>query len=468
MATASDEKMAEGTTVADRYRVIRVLGEGGMGVVYAAEHMLMRKEVALKVLHGEMCTMPEIVARFEREAIAAAHIEHPNVAGATDFGRLPDGACYLVLELLKGTSLRDEIAKGPIPLERALIIMRGVANGVAAAHAKGIVHRDIKPENVMLVDRDGLPDFVKVLDFGIAKMDASHAPVEQTPGHNIVTRVGTIFGTPEYMAPEQAVGDKVDARADIFAMGVMFLEMLTGICPFKGEVLMVLRERLLMTTPIDMSGVSSEPVKVLLKKMLERQADDRLPSANEFLAEIDRLEAPPPVTSFQTVNNVDEVTKSAMAVPSLTSSLANVEAGERPRWLMPAALAASAAGLLILIIALASSGPEMKGQGRLVDANANVVAQRHHTTNGPVAAKQAPPPTSTASAVEAVQEDEPTPAPSDSATPTDDTEDAGDTPAPTASHNVVPATQAQPQPPQKRKRQGGGSFKLGAPKTWFN
>src|SRR5262245_9046131 len=113
--TSDEPRMEPGTVVAERYRVVRVLGEGGMGVVYAAEHILMRKEVALKVLHAEMCTMPEVVARFEREAIAAAHIDHPNVAGATDFGRLDDGSCYLVLELLRGTSLRDEIAKGPIP-----------------------------------------------------------------------------------------------------------------------------------------------------------------------------------------------------------------------------------------------------------------------------------------------------------------------------------------------------------------
>src|SRR5690606_23569987 len=162
-AAAEDAAIPPGTVVADRYRVERVLGEGGMGVVYAAEHILMRKEVALKVLHAEMCSMPEVVARFEREAIAAAHIDHPNVAAATDFGRLPDGSCYLVLELVRGRSLRDELRDGPLPLVRALHILRGISAGVAAAHAKGIVHRDLKPENVMLVDRDGSSHFVKVL-----------------------------------------------------------------------------------------------------------------------------------------------------------------------------------------------------------------------------------------------------------------------------------------------------------------
>src|SRR5687767_1740923 len=146
-----DARIPPGTMISERYKIQRVLGEGGMGVVYAAEHVLMRKEVAVKVLHAEMCSMPEVVARFENEAIAAGHIEHPNVAGATDFGRLDDGSCYLVLELLIGSSLRDEINKGPIPLGRALRVLRGIAAGVAAAHAKGVIHRDLKPENVMLV-----------------------------------------------------------------------------------------------------------------------------------------------------------------------------------------------------------------------------------------------------------------------------------------------------------------------------
>src|SRR5437868_3956941 len=147
-----------GTVLADRYRIDALIGEGGMGKVYAAEHVLMRKRVAVKMLHRELTSVPEIMARFEREAMAAANIEHPNVAAATDFGKLADGAVFLVLEHVQGKSLRDEVAQGPFLVDRALYITRQIAAALAAAHAQGIVHRDLKPENVMLVDKGGEPD----------------------------------------------------------------------------------------------------------------------------------------------------------------------------------------------------------------------------------------------------------------------------------------------------------------------
>src|SRR6202012_136866 len=152
------------------YRLERLIGEGGMGAVYQAEHTHMRKRMAVKVLHAEMSRLPEVVARFEREAMAAAHIEHPNVAAATDFGKLEDGSFFLVLEYVEGRSLREAIAEGRLELGRALSIARQMASALGRAHSIGIVHRDLKPENIMLVARDGEADFVKVLDFGIAKV----------------------------------------------------------------------------------------------------------------------------------------------------------------------------------------------------------------------------------------------------------------------------------------------------------
>jgi serine/threonine-protein kinase len=157
-----------GKTLSGRYRLDRVLGEGGMGAVYEAEHTHMRKRLAVKVLHPEMSRLPEVVARFEREAMAAAHIDHPNVAAATDFGMLEDGSFFLALEFVEGESLRDILAKGRLELGRALHIVSQMGQALNRAHALGIVHRDLKPENVMLVEREGDPDFVKVLDFGIA------------------------------------------------------------------------------------------------------------------------------------------------------------------------------------------------------------------------------------------------------------------------------------------------------------
>ena len=233
-----------GTVLAGRYRVNKALGAGGMGVVYRAEHVHMKKAVAVKILHKHMTAMPEVVARFEREAVAAGRIEHPNVAGATDFGRLDDGSFYLALEYIEGKSLSSLLeGGGALPEVRALVITRQIADGLAAAHAAGIIHRDLKPENVMLVERDGVPDYVKVLDFGIAKV-----PVEEAEGQKL-TQIGTIFGTPQYMSPEQGQGHTVDARADLYALGVMLYEMLAGKLPFFGDEMVVLITRHILEAP---------------------------------------------------------------------------------------------------------------------------------------------------------------------------------------------------------------------------
>ena len=166
-----------------------------MGKVYAAEHVLMRKRLAVKILHRELTAVPEVVARFEREAMAAANIDHPNVAAATDFGKLPDGSVFLVLEFVQGRNLRDEIAPGPMPFERALRIARQIGSALAAAHALAIVHRDLKPENVMLIEKGADPDFAKVLDFGIAKVPIGEQSGDDRGGKPI-TKVGMVFGTP--------------------------------------------------------------------------------------------------------------------------------------------------------------------------------------------------------------------------------------------------------------------------------
>jgi eukaryotic-like serine/threonine-protein kinase len=340
----SSARLEAGAMIADRYRIVRVLGEGGMGVVYAAEHALMRKEVALKVLHAEMCSMPEVVARFEREAIAAAHIDHPNVAGATDFGRLADGSCYLVLELLRGRSLREEISRGPFPRDRALAVLRGISAGVAAAHAKSIIHRDLKPENVMLVERDGIADFVKVLDFGIAKVDPAVASASGTAGHAL-TRIGTVFGTPEYMAPEQAVGDAVDARADLYALGVILLEMLTGKCPFTGNAMSILRARIIEPGPPDLSAIPDEDLRDLVTRLLARQPADRYQTATELVAALDAMIVRPSTGSHP--------------IPAPTTTLEPSEPPvNRSRWFVVAAVAALVgAGLSVFVLARATPAP---------------------------------------------------------------------------------------------------------------
>jgi len=308
-----------GVTISDRYRIDKLLGEGGMGAVYQAEHAHMRKRLAIKVLHPEMSRMPEIVARFEREAMAASHIEHPNVATATDFGKLEDGSFFLVLEFIEGQSLRDLIAKGPLKWKRALHIVRQIASGLSRAHALGIVHRDLKPENVMLVERDGDPDFVKVLDFGIAKVPVGEISPE-SKGGPVLTQLGMVYGTPEYMAPEQALGQEVDARADLYSVGVMLYEMLAGVRPYEHESKVTL---LGMHVTAKIPKVADKAPQVIVPPevdeivhtLLAKESSKRYASAKELQDAIEGVigkptippPPPPPRASAAALARFDEV-----------------------------------------------------------------------------------------------------------------------------------------------------------------
>ncbi|MDB4968741.1 MAG: hypothetical protein JWN44_4430 [Myxococcales bacterium] len=222
-----------GSTIAERYKVISKLGEGGMGVVYLAEHVFIEKRVALKVLSEDFARKADLVARFMQEAKAASRIGHENIVDITDFGETASGSVFFAMEFLDGMDLAGHIKTGgAMPFPRAKIIMNQICRALGAAHAKGIIHRDMKPENVYLITREGRADFAKVLDFGIAKMSALDE------GSSRLTRTGMIFGTPEYMSPEQARGDKPDHRVDIYAAGCILYEMLTGDVPFHAETFM--------------------------------------------------------------------------------------------------------------------------------------------------------------------------------------------------------------------------------------
>lgn len=236
-ATAALSKKLVGTTIAGRYKVQLLIGEGGMGAVFLVEHTVIRKRMALKVLSADMMRRPEMVARFEREALAAAHIDHPNVVAATDSGRTDDGAVFVVLEYIDGKSLRDRLDYGPLPPATVIHITRQVAGALLRAHGLGIVHRDLKPENIMLVQRDGDLNFVKVLDFGLAKLSvrALLEDPDKPSTSEVLTRYGAVFGTPAYMAPEQAAGGEVDGRTDLYAVGVLMYELLSGKLPFDSD-----------------------------------------------------------------------------------------------------------------------------------------------------------------------------------------------------------------------------------------
>ncbi|MBA3540971.1 MAG: protein kinase [Deltaproteobacteria bacterium] len=223
-----------GALLAGRYLVSRKLGEGGMGAVYLATHNLLEKQVALKVLHGEFARKADLVERFMQEAKAASRIRHENVIDISDFGQTPDGLVFFAMELLKGHDLHEEIARARLagellPWPRSKRIFLQICAALTAAHGHGIVHRDLKPENIYLVDFLGEPDFVKLLDFGIAKL------TEVAEGDRKLTRTGMLFGTPEYMSPEQARGESVDLRVDVYAMGCILFQLVTGRVPFQAE-----------------------------------------------------------------------------------------------------------------------------------------------------------------------------------------------------------------------------------------
>jgi len=283
-----------GTVLAGRYRIEALVGSGGMGAVYRAEHIHMRKAVAVKVLHREMTGVPEVVARFEREAVAGGRIDHPHVVSATDFGQLEDGSYYLALEFVEGRSLAKLIdSEGALAPERALRITRQIVEALNAAHSVGIVHRDLKPDNVMLVLKEGDPDYVKVLDFGIAKIK-----VEEAKEQTALTQIGTVFGTPEYMSPEQARGEHVDARADLYTVGVILYEMLAGASPFKDTDLVVVLTRHLTADPPPLPATIDPMIVDLVNLMLRKNPADRVQTAQELIERIDVILGAPPSFGF--------------------------------------------------------------------------------------------------------------------------------------------------------------------------
>jgi eukaryotic-like serine/threonine-protein kinase len=272
-----------GTVLADRYRVLKKLGEGGMGSVYLAEHTTINKKLAIKVLSHEYSHKQDLVDRFLQEARAASMIDQENVVEINDFGSTPTGSVFFVMEYLAGEDLSDTIKTvGPMPWARVKPIMLQICAALEAAHAAGIIHRDMKPENCFRISRRGNEDFIKVLDFGIAKVTS-----DEGDGGRALTRTGMIFGTPEYMSPEQAKGERVDHRVDVYAVGVILYELLTGRVPFTADTFMgILTQHMFEAPPapstvVPTAGILPEAEAIILKA-LQKDREYRFQSMAEL------------------------------------------------------------------------------------------------------------------------------------------------------------------------------------------
>ena len=274
-----------GTVLDRRYRVLERIGEGGFGAVYTVQHVHTGKHFAVKVLHSEFAGDRHITERFWREAQAASLIEHENVVDIIDIGQAHDGALFFSMELLRGEALSALLDReGALPWPRVRIFAIQIARALCAAHAKGIIHRDLKPENCIRIRRGDNPDFVKVLDFGIAKI--VHA---STPESMNLTSRGEVLGTPHYMAPEQAAGSAVDVRVDVFSFGVLLFELLTNRYPFEGESRVEILTKMLTTTAPRVSSVvpaAQVPGSIdeLIARTLHRDPAMRPASMDEVLA----------------------------------------------------------------------------------------------------------------------------------------------------------------------------------------
>ena len=276
-----------GFTLDDKYRLEARLGIGGMGTVYRARHLLIDRAVAVKVLSQRFVEDDAAQMRFRREAKAAGRLQHQNAVAVTDFGQTAEGYVYIVMELLEGRTLRDVLAKdAPLDTARAVALMLQTSAAVAAAHEAGIIHRDLKPANIFIVHNSELPAVVKVLDFGIAKLATE--TLEEDEAHTL-TQVGAMIGTPRYMSPEQCDGAELTPAADVYSLGVILYEMLTGIVPFSGSTPLAIAMKHTSEAPRPpREFVTSIPVllEAVVLHALEKAPENRPADAAEFRREL--------------------------------------------------------------------------------------------------------------------------------------------------------------------------------------
>jgi serine/threonine-protein kinase len=268
-----------------QFQIVQKIGTGGMGSVYKASQPEMNRMVAIKILHPKLAGRKDLTSRFRREARAMSQLTHPNTVKVFMYGELEeDGSLYIVMELLEGKNLNQTVRKeGPMPVERAIPILVSVCGALQEAHEMGIVHRDLKPENIFLSAQGGIKDYAKVLDFGLAKVTER----QMRPGSIILTQEGMVFGTPEFMSPEQAQGKTLDAKSDIYSLAVILYEVLTGKLPFEAKTPMEYIQKHVTEPPIPLgqrvAGKAFDPgLDAVLAKALAKRPEDRFQTASEF------------------------------------------------------------------------------------------------------------------------------------------------------------------------------------------
>jgi serine/threonine protein kinase len=299
---ADDEELAPdklvGEVLANRYQIEAKLGEGAMGAVYRARHIKVGRPFAVKVLHSRLTMDNKVLLRFEREAELAGRLRHPNVIGVVDVGEMPDGMRYMVMDFAEGPDLASLLSEAPMPPQRIINIVRQLLEGLFHAHEHGLIHRDFKPENV-IIERDTHGEEVpRIVDFGIAILREGS---DATPGTGRLTTNGLVLGTPHYMAPEQAVADPIDHRIDLFALGIIVYEMLSGKLPFDGSGAEVARANLLLDPPRISDRVPYLEVDPLLeafsRRLMAKKRDVRPPTAKAARDILDLIERDRPAAA---------------------------------------------------------------------------------------------------------------------------------------------------------------------------
>jgi serine/threonine protein kinase len=392
---ASDRYL--GCTIDNRYKVEGIVGEGGMGVVYQCRHKIIDKRVALKILRADLARDTEVTERFLMEAKAASAIQDEHIISISDFGQLPDGAAYFVMEFLEGTPLALVAGGGnPMPLGRILRISLQLSEGLAAAHQLGIVHRDLKPDNVFLIQRGKETDFVKILDFGIAKVSSNAT--------GRLTQVGSVFGTPHYMSPEQAAGTPLDHRGDIYSLGVMLYELATGRVPFDAENFVGILSQQLYQEPVPpreaapKANIPAAFESIILKCMAkkpERRYQNMLELREELLDLEGRLGKADPDADPR-VSRTPDPAEVAASVEGTALSTELSLAGLRPRrWPMYAAIALPIA-LVSVVLFSRFRAPVLRGRNTTTEVAAPATPSPPRAA-APSAGSPLPPPVGTPS-----------------------------------------------------------------------